>query len=80
MTAIVKTNFKDVSTVSTELVKCLSMNISVEVVDKLTDQATQTKTTLNEHNKIIHATAKEEGTTGNKMDKIMGEIKELKAR
>ena len=46
MTQIVAQNYKDAPVVSTELVKFLSMNTSVEAVDKLTEQTATFITSL----------------------------------
>ena len=70
MQKVMEDNFKDSPAVSTELVKFLSMNTSVEAVDRLTEQSSEFKTAIAELTKKLAGVGKDGGTVGNKVDRI----------
>ena len=80
MQKVMEDNFKDSPAVSTELVKFLSMNTSVEAVDRLTEQSSEFKTAIAELTKKLAGVGKDGGTVGNKVDRMSNEIGELKKR
>ena len=80
MALVVNHNFKDSPAVSAELVKFLSMNTSVEAVDQLTSQMLEFKNQFSDMNRKVTSAGKEAGTVGNKYDKLVSEINELKKR
>ena len=80
MTVIVGQNYKDAPAVSTELVKFLSMNTSVEAVDKLVEQSAEWKTAFGDMSREVRGAATTSSTVGNKCDQLKHEIAELKKR
>ena len=80
MSLILSKNFKDAPAVSTELVKFLSMNTSVEAVDKLTEQTGGFSSAISELTKNVASVRKDGGTIGNKADKLSSELSDLKKR
>ena len=80
MTQIVAQNYKDAPVVSTELVKFLSMNTSVEAVDKLIEQSATFKTSMEEMQRKLGTVVKDCGTVGNKVDSGKNELTAIKAR
>ena len=80
MAVVVGQNYKDAPAVSTELVKFLSMNTSVEAVDRLVEQATEWKTTFGDMSRKVQGAANTSTTVGNKCDQLKNEIAELKKR
>ena len=80
MALILAKNFKDAPAVSTELVKFLSMNTSVEAVNKLTEQTATFKTSLEEMQRKLNTVVKDCGTVGNKVDSGKNELTAVKAR
>ena len=80
MAAIVSHNYKDAPVVSTELVKFLSMNTSVEAVDKLDERCHKLEEVSESIGKKVTSTLKDCGTVGNKVDRYHSEIVELKKR
>ena len=80
MALILAKNFKDAPAVSTELVNFLSMNASVEAVDKLTDQTAGFHSSIVELTKSMTSVRKDSGTVGNKVDKLNSELTDLKKR
>ena len=80
MTQIVAQNYKDAPVVSTELVKFLSMNTSVEAVDKLTEQTATFRTSIEEMQRRLNAVVKDCGTVGNKVDSGKTELTAVKVR
>ena len=73
-------NFKDAPAVSAELINFLSMNTSVEAVDKLTEQIVSFTSAIVELTTIVASVRKYDGTIGNKVDKLNSELTELKKR
>ena len=65
---------------STELVKSLSMNTSVEAVDKLVEQSAEWKTAFGDMSREVRGAATTSSTVGNKCDQLKHEIAELKKR
>ena len=80
MIEIVGQNYKDSPVVSTELVKFLSMNTSVEAVDKLTEQGAILKTSIEEMQRKLNSVTKDCGTVGNKAESTKSELTSVKAR
>ena len=80
MALILSKSYRDAPAVSTELVKFLSMNTSVEAVDKLVDQSRDFQTTITTMTKTVASVSKDSGTIGNNVDKLKHEITELKKR
>lgn len=75
---ILAKNYKDTPAVSTELVKNLSMNSSVEAVDKLTEQTSGFNSSIIELTQNMASVQKDSGTAGNKVDTLNSELTELK--
>ena len=80
MTLILAKNYRDAPAVSTELVKFLSMNTSVEAVDRLVEQMREVQTNNTTMTKLVASVVKDSGTVGNNADKLKAEITELKKR
>ena len=80
MALILAKNYRDAPAVSTELVKSLSMNTSVEAVDKLVEQMREVLTNNTTMTKAVSSVSKDSGTIGNNVDKLKNEISELKKR
>ena len=80
MTLVLTKNYNDAPAVSTELVKFLSMNTSVEAVDRLTDQSREFQTTVSTMPKSVASVVKDCGTVGNTVDKLKSEINQLITR
>ena len=80
MTLILGQNYKDSPVVSTELVKFLSMNTSVEAVDKLVEQTATFQLSFVEMKNKLNTVVKDCGTVGNKVDQVKNEVTAVKAR
>ena len=80
MALIMTKHYRDAPAVSTELVKFLSMNTSVEAVDRLVDQGKEFQTTISSMSRSVASVVKDCGTVGNTVDKLKNEINELKKR
>ena len=80
MAVIISQHYKDAPTVSTELVKFLSMNTWVEAVDRLGEQTAGFKATIVDLTKSLAYVRKENGNFGNKNDKMSTEVNDLKRR
>ena len=71
-------NYKDALAVLMELVKFMSMNTSVEAVDRLIEQGHEFKSTMAALIKSVTGVSKEITTCMNKLDRFSNEISELK--
>ena len=80
MTLVVEQNYKDAPAVSTELVKFLSMNTSVEAVDRLVEQAAELKTSCADMARKVAAASNTSTTVGNKNNLLKEEVSDLKKR
>ncbi len=80
MTLILGQNYKDSPVVSTELVKFLSMNTSVEAVDKLVEQTATFQLSFVEMKNKLNTVVKDCGTVGIKVDQVKNEVTAVKAR
>ena len=80
MTLILGQNYKDSPVVSTELVKFLSMNTSVEAVEKLVEQTATFQLSFVEMQRKLNTVVKDCGTVGNKVDSVKTEVTAVKAR
>ena len=77
---ILEQSYKDPPAVSTGLVKYLSMNTSIEVVDDFVSQRQGFKTCIVESTKSVTSVRKDGGAVGNKADKLTNEVNEVKER
>ena len=77
MAEISSVNFADHPAVSTELVKFLSLNTSVETVDILTAKSESMSTSLSTLQKDVAGAVKSATTVGNKQEALSAQIKEL---
>ncbi len=80
MTLILAKNYRDAPAVSTELVQFLSMNTSVEAVDRLVEQMREVQTNNTAMSRLVASVVKDSGTVGNSADKLKNEITELEKR
>ena len=80
MTEVVSQNYKDAPAVSTELVKFLSMNTSVEAVDRLVEQVAEMKGSYGDMSRKVQGASNTSTTVGNKIDKLKQEVAELNRR
>ena len=80
MIVVVEQNYKDAPAVSTELVKFLSMNTSVEAVDRLVEQATDWNISFGDMSRKVQGASTTSATVGNKCDQLKNEVAELKKR
>ena len=80
MALILTKNYRDAPAVSTELVKFLSMNTSVEAVDRLVEQGKELNINMATMTKSVASVSKDCGTVGNNVDKLKNEISKLKKR
>ena len=78
MTVVVGQNYKDAPALSTELVKFLSMNTSVEAVDRLVEQSSELKTSYGDMARNIQGASITSTTVRNKCDKLKEEVVDLK--
>ena len=70
MTQVVGQNYKDAPSVSTELVKFLSMNTSVEAVDRLVEQSAEWKVSFGDMSRKVQGASTTSTTVGNKCDQL----------
>ncbi len=80
MSLIMSKHYRDAPAVSTELVKFLLMNTSVEAVNRLVDRGREFQITVSTMSKSVASVVKDCGTVGNTIDKLKSEIYELKKR
>ena len=80
MTEVVKQNYKDAPAVSTELVKFLSMNTSVEAVDRLVEQSAEWRIAFGDTSRKVQGASTTSATVGNRCDQLKNEVAELKKR
>ena len=80
MAVILSQHYKDTPAVSTEPVNFLSMNTSVEAVDRMGEQTAGFKATIVDLTKSLAYVRKENGNFGNKNDKMSTEVNDLKRR
>ena len=80
MTLVVGQNYKDAPAVSTELVKFLSMNTSVEAVDRLVEQSAELKSSYADMARKVAAASNTSTTVGNNCNKLKEEVADLKRR
>ena len=80
MTEVVVQNYKDAPAVSTELVKFLSMNTSVEAVDRLVEQVAEMKSSYGDMSRKVQGAGNTSTTVGNKTDKLKEEVADLRRR
>ena len=80
MTLVVGQNYKDAPAVSTELVKFLSMNTSVEAVDRLVEQSADLKSSYADMARKVAAASNTSTTVGNNCNKLKEEVADLKKR
>ena len=73
-------NYKDALAVLMELVKFMSMNTSVEAVDRLIEQGHEFKSTMTALIKSVTGVSKEITTCMNKLDCFPNEVSEFKKR
>lgn len=77
MAEISSMNFTDYPAVSTELVKFLSLNTSVEAVDKLTEKSETMGVTVSALQRDVVGAVKTATTVGNKQENLASQLKEL---
>ena len=70
MTLILAKDYRDAPAVSTELVKFLSMNTSMEAVYKLVEQMREVLTNSTTMTKAVSSVSKDSGSIGNNVDKL----------
>ena len=80
MAQIASLDYRDSPVVSTELVKFLSLNTSVEAVDKLQRQSHDVDASIKELTKDVAGAKKSIGSVGNKADEMKKLIDALKKR
>ena len=80
MSNIAEADFRDHPVVSTELVKFLSLNTSVEAVDKLQTQSREARETIKELVKESAGSKKTLQTVANKTDEVKKVMEALKKR
>ena len=80
MSLILEQSYKDALVVSTELVKFLSINTSIEVVDNVVEQPKGFKTSIVELTKSVTSAKKDGGTISNKHDKLSNDVNGVKKR
>ena len=80
MSDIAAVDYRDSPVVSTELVKFLSLNTSVEAVDKLEEQSTELSSNMSQLTKDMIATTKSVGSVGNKTDELKKVVESLRKR
>ena len=80
MATIAAADYRDSPVVSTELVKFLSLNTSVEAVDKLQIQAEELSTSYKSLTKEVAGTTKAIGSVGNRADEVKKMVEALKKR
>ena len=80
MAEIAALDYRDSPVVSTELVKFLSLNTSVEAVDKLEKQSEEMATSIKQILKDVSVINKSTSTVGNKADEIRKNLDSIKKR
>ena len=80
MGEIAALDYRDSPVVSTELVKFLSLNTSVEAVEKLEKQSEVFNTSIKDLTKDVSATTKSNHSIGNKTDELKKVVETLKKR
>ena len=80
MSDIAAVDYRDSPVVSTELVKFLSLNTSVEAVDKLEEQSTELSSNMSQLTKDMIATTKSVGSVGKKIDELKKVVEALRKR
>ena len=77
MAEISAVNFLDNLSVSTELVKFLSLNTSVDAVDKLVARSSAVDSQLSTLHKDVAGSLKTVSTIGNKQESLIAQVKDL---
>ena len=80
MAVILSQYYKDAPAVSTELVKLLSINTSVEAVDRLVEQVAEMKSAYGDMSRKVQGAGNTSTTVGNKTDKLKEEVADLRRR
>ena len=80
MAVISAQDYRDSPVVSTELVKFLSLNTSVEAVDKLQTQSEELSSSVKQLTRDVSGATKTIGSVGNKADELKKLVEALKRR
>ena len=80
MSEVAAADYRDSPVVSTELVKFLSLNTSVEAVDKLESKAAELTSSISTLTKDITSASKSVGSVGNKTDELKKVVESLRKR
>ena len=80
MSEIAKVDYSDSPVVSTELVKFLSLNTTVEAVDKLEAQSVKLESDMKQCTKEVAGTTKSIMRVGNKSDELKKIVTALQKR
>ena len=80
MNDIAAMDYRDSPVVSTELVKFLSLNTSVEAVDKLEEKASDLSSSISTLTKDLAANTKSVSSVGNRADELKKIVESLRKR